>query len=121
MNEYNSIADDIRKAIIQLHKITEPFLLEILQEKYSSLKQSLEEKEKEYRRLGNLHTELEDKIREMRSEIKFNEQMTIHEKAAFFNKTFSKVEWLGEKFKRKGTLTIHYKNGDRIDIEMTNK
>ncbi len=120
-NEYNEIADDIRKVIIQLDKITDSFLLEILQEKYSSLKQALDAKEKEIRRLGNLHTELENKIREMRSEVKFNEQMTIHEKATFFNKTFLRVEWLGKKFKRKGTLTIHYKNGDRIDIEMANK
>lgn len=120
-NEYNDIADNIRKVIIQLQKITEPFLLEILQEKYRSLKQSMDDKEKEYRRLGNLHTELEEKIREMRSSVEINEQMTIHEKAEFFNKTFSKVEWIGEKFKRSGKLTIYFKNGDEIAIEMLNK
>lgn len=50
-----------------------------------------------------------------------NTEMSIYEKAEFFNKVIGKITWQSEKFKRKGTLTIHYKNGDRIDIEMTNK
>ena len=47
--------------------------------------------------------------------------MTIYEKAEFFNKVIDKITYIGEKFKRNGTLTIYYKNGDIIEMNIENK
>lgn len=121
MNEYNEIAADIRKVIVQLDKVTDDFLLEIIQEKHKALRAKLDEKEREFRRVSNLHTELEEKIAELRREIHIDPEMTPHQIAEFFNKTIERVEWKGENFKRFGKITIKFRNGDVVEIDTTNK
>lgn len=121
INEYNEVAADIRKVLVQLDKVTDDFLLQIIQEKHKALRAKLEEKEWEFRRVSQLHTELEEKIAELRREIHIDPEMTPHQKAEFFNKTIERVEWKGENFRRVGKITIKFKNGDVVEIETTNK
>lgn len=120
-DEYSEVASNIRKVLIQLDKVTDDFLIEVLQEKFKKLKTEADEKEKEHRRLGALHTQLEERIRELRASVEIDPEMTPHQKAEFFNKTIERVEWKGENFKRYGTVTIRFKNGDVVEIETTNK
>lgn len=121
INEYNEVAADIRKVMVQLDKVTDDFLLQIIQEKHKALRAKLDEKEREFRRVSQLHTDLEEKIAELRREIHIDPEMTPHQKAEFFNKTIERVEWKGENFKRVGKITIKFKNGDVVEIETTNK
>lgn len=121
MEEYNEVAADIRKVIMQLDKVTDDFLLSIIQEKHKALRAKLEEKEREFRRVSSLHTELEEKIAELRREIHIEPEMTPHQKAEFFNKVIERVEWKGEPFKRIGKITIKFRNGDVVEIDTTNK
>lgn len=122
IEERKPIKAEIRKRMKQLDAATDPDYIELLEEKYKFLKTQIKEIEDKIRVAEKESIKIKMKRGDLLQEMFWNNtEMSIYEKAEFFNKVIGKITWQSEKFKRKGTLTIHYKNGDRIDIEMTNK
>ena len=111
--------------IKNLKNITDKDIADILQEKYRSLQTKNLEKEKELGQLNDMKNMIHKKIEDLELETfpEWNQQeVDIYKKAEFFNRVLEKVEWFGEKFQRKGTLQITYKNGqDSTCLGVSNK
>ena len=114
---------EINKRMKQLESTTDPDFIELIQEKYQSLKVKRIEIEDKIREIQKERDKINYKRGELAQEMFWQKdsEMTIYEKAEFFNKVIDKITYLGEKFKRNGILTIYFKNGDTISIEITNK
>lgn len=116
------IKAEIRKRMKQLEAATDPDYIELLEEKYKSLKAQINEIEDKIRVIEKESIKIKTKRGDLLQEMVWNKpEMSIYEKAEFFNKVIEKITYNGEKFKRNGTLAIYFKNGDIIEIEMTNK
>jgi len=105
-----------------LESTTDPDFIELIEEKYNSLKQQMTEIEDKIRVIQKEHSKILLLRGELAQELFWNNgEMSVYEKAEFFNKVIEKITYNGEKFKRNGTLTIYFKNGDTITIQMENK
>lgn len=123
IDERKPIKAEIRKRLKQLDSTTDPDFIELIEEKYKSLKSEMTELEDKIRTIEKERNKITLKRGELAQELFWNNggEMTIYEKAEFFNRVIERITWKSEKFKRNGTLTIYYKNGDKIEIEMINK
>lgn len=122
IEERKPIKAEIRKRLKQLESTTDPDFIELIEEKYNSLKQQMTEIEDKIRVIQKEHSKILLQRGELAQELFWNNgEMSVYEKAEFFNKVIEKITYNGEKFKRNGTLTIYFKNGDTITIEMENK
>lgn len=123
IDERKPIKAEIRKRLKQLDSTTDPDFIELIEEKYKSLKEKMTEIENKIREIQKEHNKINVKRGELAQEQFWNNggEMTIYEKAEFFNKVIERITWKSEKFKRNGILTIIYKNGDSVEIEMINK
>lgn len=115
------ISKEMEKRKKQLETTTEPDFFELLEEKYKSLKKDVDAINKQLFEVQNEIVKVKDLERELRSKTEVKKDMTIYEKAEFFNKVIERVTYFGEKFKRYGVVCIYYKNGDKIEIETVNK
>lgn len=123
IDDRKPIKADINKRQKQLESTTDPDFIELIEEKYKSLKEKLSEIDNKIREIQKEHAKINYKRGELAQELFWNRdgEMSIYEKAEFFNKVIDKITYLGEKFKRYGTLTIYFKNGDTTALELTNK
>lgn len=117
------IKQEMNKRLKQLDSTTDPDFIELIEEKYKSLKTKAKNIEDKIREIQKEY----DKITVQRGELKYElfwdrkQELSIYEKAEFFNKVIDKITWKSEKFKRNGTLKMLFKNGDTVEIEMINK
>lgn len=122
IEERKPIKAEIRKRMKQLDAATDPDYIELLEEKYKFLKTQIKEIEDKIRVVEKESIKIRIKRGDLLQEMYWNNtEMSIYEKTEFFNKVIEKITWQSEKFKRNGTLTIYFKNGDKIEIEMINK
>ena len=123
INERKPIKSEINKRIKQLESTTDPDFIELIEEKYKALKEKRIELENKIREIQKERDKINYKRGELAQELFWQKdsEMTIYEKAEFFNKVINRITYIGEKFKRNGTLTIYYKNGDTIEMEIENK
>lgn len=122
IDERKPIKAEIRKRLKQLESTTDPDFIELIEEKYNSLKAEMTELENRIRTIQKEHNKINVKRGEVAQELFWNNgEMSIYEKAEFFNKVIDKITYIGEKFKRNGTLTIYFKNGDMVEMAIDNK
>lgn len=112
---------DIQKAMKQLDVVTEPFLIQLIEEKLVSLRKQLKHQEEEIKKQDDYCDELLAKIVELENVTPLNKEMTLYERAEFFHKVLERIEWNGVKFKRYGILTIYTKIGCILRIAVNYK
>lgn len=115
------LAEKMRKRGKQLKNLTDVDLLDIVQESYIEIRSQVNEANEELRAVQSEIGKLLIKQAELRQTMTIDQNMTIHEKAEFFNRVIEKITYAGEKFKRHGVVTIYYKNGDMLELKIDNK
>lgn len=117
------IRAEMQKRLKQLEVIEDSDIIELIEEKYKTLKTSVNAIEEKIRTIQKEHNKINVKRGELVQELfwKKDHELSIYEKAEFFNRVIEKITYNGEKFKRNGILVIYFKNGDKIEMEIDNK
>lgn len=122
IDDRKPIKAEIKKRLKQLDNTTDPDIIELIEEKYKSLKQKLSVIDNNIKSIQTEHAKIVLKRGELAQEMFWNnDEMSIYEKSEFFHKVIEKITYVGEKFKRNGTVTIFFKNGDIIEQHISNK
>lgn len=122
IEERKPIKAEISKRLKQLETTVDPDIIELIEEKYKSLKRQITEIENKIKNIQTEFNKINIRRGDLAQELFWNKhEMSIHEKAEFFNKVIEKITWKSEKFKRVGKLIIYFKNGDSIEKDMINK
>lgn len=121
IQERKPLTVKMNKHIKQLEAVSDTDLIEIIQTSYQQIKAGVERLNEQIRAMQKEHNKLNMKRSELVNSLEINENMTIYEKAEFFNRVIEKITYNGEKFKRHGVVVIYYKNGDKVEIEIENK
>ena len=109
------------KHLKQLQAVTDTDLIEIIQTSYQQIKADVDALNEQIRAMQKEHNKLNMKRSELAQSLDINPDMTIYEKAEFFNRVIERITYNGEKFKRHGVVEIFYKNGDHVEMEIENK
>lgn len=121
IKERKPLTVKMNKHIKQLETVSDTDLIEIIQTSYQQIKAKVEALNEQIRAMQKEHNKLNMKRSELVNSLEINENMTIYEKAEFFNRVIEKITYNGEKFKRHGVVVIYYKNGDKVELEIENK
>lgn len=121
IQERRPIRREMEKRLKQIESLTDPDIIEVLQESYQSMKEKALSIEDKIRDMQKERDRIVMKKSEILNDITINDDMTVYEKAVFFNKVISQIRWIGEKYHRNGIIQIDYKNGDSGEIAVKTK
>ncbi len=121
IQERKPLTVKMNKHIKQLETISDPDLVEIIQSSYQQIKANVEALNEQIRAMQKEHNKLNMKRSELAQSLEINPDMSIYEKAEFFNRVIERITYQGEKFKRHGEVVIYFKNGDKVEMQITNK
>lgn len=121
IQERKPLASKMRTHLKKLESVTDPDLIEIIQNSYLQIKSNVDALNERIRAAQTEMIKIDRKKSELLYETTINVDMTIYEKAEFFNKVIQKITYQGEKFKRHGVVCIYFKNGDMVEINIDNK
>lgn len=118
-HEISKTSREIDMILSRLNALTDEILIKIIEKEYQKLRKQKEAQEAEFLRLDKLHDELYDKMRQLEIDIQIDPEMSIYERAEFYNRIIKRIEWKGTKFQRWGMLIIEFKNGDKVEFKIT--
>lgn len=121
IQERKPIRREMDKRLKQIESLTDADIIEVLQQSYQTLKSKALAIESKIRDMQHERDRIAMKKSEIMNDISIDENMSVYEKAEFYNKTVREIRWIGEKYQRHGIIQIEYKNGDTGEISVTTK
>lgn len=121
IKERKPLTADLNKRKRQLEAVSDADLIELIESSYKEIKAKIEALNDKIKACQKEHNKLNISKSELQSEINLNDDMTIFEKAEFFHRTLSRITFDGKHYKRRGTLTLDFINGDTLTMEIPTK